>query len=893
MVEMLFDRLRGAWLWVRTSLWPDRAWKDLDDEVRFHIQMEADRLRRGGLSPKEARRRAMILFGGVDRFKERTREARGTKLVEDAMQDLKYGIRMIFKNPMFSAVAIMTLALGIGANTAIYTVVEAVLLEPLPFEDPGELTLLWTKNEEQNQQKYMVSPMDFDDWRTMNATFESMAAYWPTTGTVTEVDGNPTRVRAVYTTEDFFDVMGAEAFAGRTFRSEDGPGGTAVAILSHGFWQRRFGGDPSIVGRTMILDGGPIEVIGVVRPEHTFPDDTDVWLNMTWSMQIQSRLARWMSAVGRLSEGRDLSAARADMVGVATRIEQANPDSNRGWTVTMESLQDEMVGDTRTALLLLLGATGLILVIACANVANLLLSRSEVRAREIAVRVAFGAGRGRLVRQLTTESLVLAGAGALLGLGLAQLGVRVLLGLAPVTLPRSDAIGVDGTVLGVVGGVSLLTGVLFGLAPIVRLLRSEVHTTIRDGARSTTSTSRHRIQNAFVVVQFAMALMLVVGSGLLVRSFDNLRAVDTGFAPAGVLTVELDVSPSVAEGNEEVIDFYEQFERRIADLPGVVAVGDASTLPLGEALDYQLPITFVDREIAQELDPRAYWRPVSAGFLSAMRTPLVAGRDFTPDDRVGSPGVTLINESFAEQFYPGEDPVGQKIGNVQTCFGPLGCIHIAGSITESEIVGIVKDVKYDGLRADAVPALYLSGLQSSVRRRTIAIRSTGSPATLLPAVRQELATMNPGVALTNVQTLEDVVAMAQSRDRFSTLLLTMFGVLALVLASVGVYGVLSYAVAQRRAEVGIRMALGADGGDVRGMVLGDGLRLVVVGLAIGVAAAALLSGLLSSQLFGVNPREPLIYAVATAALLAVGVAACFVPAWRATRVDPVTAMRAE
>ena len=893
MIERLLDRLRSVWLRVNTLMRPDAAWRDLDEEMRFHVQMEADRLRRNGAPPKEARRQAMILFGGMNRFNDETREARGTKFMEDVMQDLKYAIRMIFKNPGFSAVAIITLALGIGANTAIYTVVKAVLLDPLPFDDPEDLTLLWTQNNAQNQTKYMVSPMDFDDWRTMNATFESMAGYWPTTGTVTELDGNPTRVRVVYTTEDFFDVMGANALSGRTFTSDDGPGSVAVAVLSHGFWQRRFGGDPSVVGQAMTLDGGPIEIIGVLREEHTFPDNTDVWLNMTWTMQIQSRGARWMSAVGRLAQGKDLSAARADMIGVATRIEQANPESNRGWTVTMQSLHAEMVGDTRQALLVLLGATGLILLIACANVANLLLSRSEVRAREIALRVAFGAERGRLVRQLVTESLVLAGAGALLGVGLAMVGIRVLLGLAPVALPRGDAITLDGAVLGVVAAVSILTGILFGLAPIVRLLGSDVHTAIRDGARSTAGASKSRVQSVFVIAQFAMALMLVVGAGLLVRSFENLRTVDIGFVPEGVLTVELDVSTAIASTNQEVIDFYEQFERRISELPGVVAVGDASTLPLGEPLDYNQVIAFVDREIALELDPRAYLRPVSPGFFTAMRTPIVAGRDFTMADRVDAPGVVLINEAMAEQFFTGEDPLGKKIGNMQTCLGPLGCIHVAGGIQESEIIGVVHDMRYDGLRTEPTPAIYFSGLQSSVKRRTISIRTTGSTATLLPAVRQELASMNPSVALTNVQTLEDIVAVAQSRDRFSTLLLSMFGIVALLLASVGVYGVLSYTVAQRRAELGIRMALGADGADVRSMVLGDGLRLVLIGLAVGVVGAISLSGLLSSQLYGVDPREPLIYAAVTSTLLVVGLIACFIPAWRATRVNPVTAMRAE
>ena len=893
MMEKLLDRLKGWRLKLRTLLRPDRAWHALDDELRFHLEMEADRLIREGLSPEKARREAMLRFGGVDRFAEKTREARGTRLGEDAMQDLKYGLRMIVKNPVFSAVAIFTLALGIGANTAIYTVVEAVLLEPLPFENASELTLLWTRNDAENQDKYMVSPMDFDDWRTMNSTFESMAAFWPTTGTVTEVDGNPTRVRMVYTTEDFFDVMGATPYAGRTFSPDDGPESTQVVILSYGFWQRRFGSDPAIVGQAITIDGSPWQVIGILRPEHTFPTDADLWINMTWSMQIQSRLARWMSAVGRLSDENGIEAARADLKAVASRIEQEHPTTNRGWTVRMEKLHDEMVGDTRSALLILLGATGFILLIACANVANLLLSRSGVRAKEIAVRVAFGAGRGRLVRQLMTESLVLAGAGALSGLAAAQIGVQVLLSMAPVTLPRGDTIALDGTVLGVVAGVSLLTGVLFGLAPIVQLVRSDLHSTMRDGSRATAGVGKHGVQNTFVVAQFAMALMLVVGAGLLVRSFQNLRSVDAGFVPSEVLTLELDVSTAIAATHPEVIDFYEQFEQRISQLPGVVAVGDASTLPLAEALDYSLPFTFVDREAPAEVELRTFMRPVSPGFLKTMRTPIVDGRDFTSMDRVGAPGVMLVNEAFVDRFFPNEDPIGVKIGDVRTQYGPLGGIHLAGAIAESEIVGVVKNMKYDGLRADPMPALYFSGLQTSIKRRTIVIRSTSSSATLLPAIRRELAAMNPGMALTNVQTMDDVMSNAQSRDRFSAMLLTMFGVVALLLASIGVYGVLSYAVEQRRNEVGIRMALGADRSDVRGMVLGDGVRLVLVGLGVGIVGAVALSGLLASQLFGVNPREPFIYVAVATALLVVGLAASFVPAWRATRVSPVVAMRCE
>lgn len=893
MMEMMFDWMRGWRLRFRTLLRPDDAWNALDEELRFHVEMEIDRLIREGCSPDKACREAMIRFGGIERFKEKTREARGTKLGEDAMQDLKYGLRMLTKNPVFSAVAIITLALGIGANTAIYTVVEAVLLEPLPFDQPDELTLLWTRNDAEDQDKYMVSPMDFDDWRTLNSTFESMAAFWPTTGTVTEVDDNPTRVRMVYTTEDFFDVIGATPLLGRTFSPDDGPGSTQVVVLSHGFWQRRFGGDPDIVGQTVTVDGGPNEVIGILRPEHTFPADADMWLNITWGMQIQSRIARWMSAVGRLSDQDGLEAARADLAAIAAGIAEENPGTNEGWTVTMEKLHDEMVGDTRAALLILLGATGFILLIACANVANLLLSRSEVRAKEIAVRVAFGAGRGRLVRQLATESLVLAGAGALLGLAAAQVGVKALVALAPVTLPRGDAIALDGTVLGVVAGVSLLTGVLFGLAPIVRLLRSDLQSTMRDGSRSTSSVGKQRVQNTFVVGQFALALMLVVGAGLLVRSFQELRSVDGGFVSSGVLTLELDVARSIADTDQAVIDFYEQFEQRVAELPGVTAVGDASTLPLAEALDYNLPFTFVDWDAPSSVELRVFRRPVSPGFLRAMRTPMVAGRDFNSMDRSGAPGVVLINEAMARKFFPSEDPIGKRVGDLRTQYGPLGGIHQAGAIEESEIVGVVKDMKYDGLRGETVPALYVSGLQSSIRRRTIAVLSTSSSATLLTGMRRELAEMSPGMAVTNVQTMDEVMSNAQSRDRFSAMLLTLFGVVALLLASVGVYGVLAYAVEQRTSELGIRMALGADRGVVRAMVLTDGLRLVLIGLAVGIVGAISLSGLMASQLFGVDPRDPTIYVVVAAALLAVGLVASFVPAWKATRVSPVVAMRCD
>jgi predicted permease len=887
-LEIVGDLLRAIALRVRGLLRPGSADRELDQEVRFHLEMEARRLEREGVAPEEAERLAKVLFGGVERFKEQAREARGTRVVEDGMQDVKYGLRMLAKNPVFTVVAVITLALGIGANTAIYTVVQAVLLDPLPFRNPDELVALYSENESEGQLEGMTSPMDFDDWRNQNRTFAAMGAYWPTAGTVTENDGNPTRVQVVYTTEDFFDVLGASTALGRTFTPEDGPGSDAVAILSHGFWQRRFGGDPSVVGSAITLDGGPMEVIGVLRGEQTFPLDADLWINMTWPMQIQSRFARWMSAIGRLKSADGLEAARADLTALGARIAEENPRSNEGWSIRAELLHDELVGDTGSALWILLAATGLVLLIACANVANLLLSRSEVRAREIAVRAAFGAGRWRLVRQLLVESLLLSGAGALVGLGLGWVGLRGLLAVAPVSLPYEESIGLDGTVLAVVMGVSVVTGILFGLAPVVRLLGPDVQGAVRGGGRTTGSPSRHRVQSVFVVSQLALAVMVVTGAGLLVRSFDNLRAVDAGFSPSGVLTMELDLPPAVAQSDTAVIEFYAQFRDRIARLSDVEVVGDAASLPLETDYDYRQPFR-MDVELPPDQENRAYLRPVAPGFFEALRTPVLEGRLFDERDDLRSAGVAVVNEAFARRFFPDGSPLGGTVQQTGYRFGPLGAVNVGSC----EIVGVVKDLRYAGLREAAQPAIYFSGLQSSLRRRTLVVRATVPPATLLPAVRRELEALSGRVALTKVQTMDDVVAAARSRDRFSTLLFTLFGLVALTLAAVGVYGVLAYAVAQRSSEVGIRMALGADRANVRAMILRDGVRLVTLGLVLGLVGALALSGLLGTQLYGVDPHDPAVLLAVSGVLLGVGVLASLVPAWRATRVDPVVAMRAQ
>ncbi len=812
----------------------------------------------------------------------------GIQTVEDMVQDLKYALRIILKSPLFSGIAILTLALGIGAVTAIYSVVDAVLMEPLPFDQPDEIVLLWTENRDEGQEAYFVSPQDFGDWREMNTTFEGMAAFWPTPEAITQADGTPARVTSVYTTEHFFDVIGGTPLMGRTFGPDEGPGSQLVAVLSQGLWEQRLGADPSIVGQTVNIDGDPVEVIGVLRGEHTYPEQADLWVNMTWPMSIQSRYARWMSAVGRLDDGVPLERARTDMTTIATRLGETH-QADAGWGVTMERLTDHVVGDTRTALWILLGATAFILLIACANVANLLLSRAEVRSREIAVRTAFGAGRMRIAKQLMVESLVLAGMGAVLGLGLAWVGIRALGTVAPASLPRSAEISLDGTVLVAALGATLITGVLFGLAPIVRILRGDMAGTIRDGSRGTRSASKVRLQSAFVVGQIALAAVLVIGAGLLLRSFASLRAIDTGFRTGGVLTFELDLNVDQAETDQDVSSFYQAFIQRVENAPGVVSVGASSSMPLGERVDYNSPFGIVDRPSQDDEELRANFRQVTPGFFNAMGTPLIRGRAFTELDVEDGAGVAIINEAMAQRFWPDQDPVGQRLSHNGYRFGPLGAILV----DESEIVGVVADVKYDGLRSNSQPSIYHNYLQAPMRRMNVIIQTSGDPTAMVPVARQALAELDPSMPLAGVRTLQDVVDTAMSRDRFSMLLLSIFGLVALALASIGVYGVLAYAVEQRRSEVGIRMALGASSSDVRGMVMREGARLTGVGLIMGVLAALLGAGVSASQLYGVSPRDPKVFLSVVGVLAITGLFASYLPARRATRVDPMVAMRSD
>ncbi len=807
----------------------------------------------------------------------------------NAAQDVRYALRALRNNPGFTLVTTATLALGIGALTAIFSVVNAVLLRPLPYDAPEQLVMLWERNDSQGLERSPVSPGNLGDWREQTQTFQAISGFWPNNMTIRDRDDNPTRVKAALVTVDLFPLLGASAALGRTFTAEEGvPGAPPTAILSHGLWQRRFGSDAGILNQSITVEEVPYTVVGIMPALFAFPQEVDLWTNVNFP--LQGRFGRWMNAVGRMKTGVQLSAADADMKGLTGRMAQAYPNSNSGWSASTATLQEVVVGDTGPALLVLLGATAAVLLIACANVANLLLTQSESRHTEIAVRAALGAGRGRLVRQLLTESVVLAAAGALLGVALAWASLRALVAMGPAGLPRMQEISIDGTVLAFALAATVLTGVAFGLAPVVRLLRADLQAALKEGAKGTVGAQRLRLRNGFVVAQLALAAILVIGAGLLLRSFARLQDTDAGFNSSGVVTMQMNLSNTVYPADESVAQFYGQVMARFTRLPGVDAAGMASALPLGESLDYQATFLILDREPPPPGESnRAYFRQVDPGFFRTLGVALMDGRPFEPTDDTAAVGVVAVNEAFARQFFTTENPIGEKLTNTQLRFGPLGAMLF----NEVEIVALVDDVRYAGLRVDSSPSVYFPHKQAPFRLMNVVLGTSGDPRALIGPAREALRTMDPGVPISRVETMDQIVARSLSSDRFSMWLAGAFGVIALMLASVGIYGVLAYTVEHRAKELGIRMALGADTSTVRALVMRHGALLTLVGLGLGLIGAVWVTRFMASQLYGVEATDPLTFGGVAALLALVAAAASWIPVQRATRVDPVVALRGE
>ena len=806
--------------------------------------------------------------------------------MDTLQQDIRYAIRRLIKSPAFTVVALLTLALGIGANTAIFSVVNGVVLKPLPYANPDELVGIYHFAE--GRRSTMSGP-NFTDVKRLSTTLQDAAAYTRTRMILTG-QGEPLRVDGALVSASLFDVLGVPALIGRTFRvDENTPGRHRVAVLSYDLWQTRFGGDRAVVGKGMTLDGVTHEIVGVMPPRFSFPAARAVWtpLEYTEDFTTAQRGAWYLQAVGRIKPGLSETQVRAEIETIGKQLAVKYPD-NEGLDFTAVALHEAMVGDIRTSFWVLLGAVGFVLLIACVNVANLLLARAAVRESEIAVRTALGAGRRRLVRQLLTESVILGLIGGGLGLLAAVWGIEALLTLEPQGIPRLGEVGVDPRVIAFTMGLALVTGILFGVVPAFQSTRGGVASTLKEGGRGAlTSRGGARIRTTLVIVEVALAVTLLAGAGLLIRSFSRLAAVDPGFQVTPALTFELSLPDSRYEEEAAQITFFDDLLPRLRALPGVEAAAGVISLPLTGS---SLVLTF---EVAgrpplpPSQQPAMQVRVATTGYFDAIGIPLKRGRLFNEEDGWGSPPVVVITEAAAKQYFPNEDPIGRRI-NLGWGRGP-GKPRAGG-----EVVGIIGDTKDAGLAEPDPPQIFLPYKQWPVQSMAILLRTAVPPASLAGAARKTVYAVDGNLPVGNVRTLQEVVARSISQPRFYMTLLAVFAGVALVLAAIGIFGVLSYAVAQRTREIGIRMALGAHAASVLGLVVREALVMAVAGVAIGSAAAYVLTEwLVASLLFNTSPHDPLTFVLVAAVLALVSMAAAYVPARRATRVDPIVALRAE
>jgi len=858
-----------------------RRVNDFGAEIEVHIQLETERLREQGLSENEARTAARRAFGNVTRAKERFYESRRRLRWDHLQQDIRFGLRMLRKSPGFSFVAILTLALGIGANTALFSVVNAVLLRPLPFLNSSRL--VWSWGDCPLCDQAAVAPADFIDYRAQSHSFEYYGAMAGGDSLFNLAGSDkPTQIKGSMVTAGFFEALGVQPRYGRVFEaSDEKTTDPQVVILSHHLWQERFGSDPNVIGESVTLDDKTRTVVGVLAKDISLLSQADLWFPAPFQNQgMQSRRSHFLRPVGLLRRGVSISQAQAELNTIAAGLGREYPVTNAGWSLRLEPLQSVLVGSARLPLLVLLAAVGLVLLMACANVASLLLSRNTVRQREIVIRTAIGAGRSRLVRQLLTESLLLALAGGAAGILLANAGVEFLKGLGPQSLPRLEEVNVSGGVLAFTFATAILAGVLFGLGPALRASRRDMAQSLREGGASGDSRSKHRAHNALVVAEVALSVVVLIASGLLLNSFWRLMRVQLGFDPANVLTTEVSlVSPRYDDAGRRE-SFFHDLEDRIQSVSGAGRAGFVSELPLsGEADDTFF--TIAEHPPANPNDNQdADVRVIDGDYFGAMRIPLLAGRAFERLDSLESRKVVIVNEPFVKKFFPNESPIGKH----------LRVFEGKPEFVAREIVGIVGGNKHFALQESLRPAMFTPG---SFMKMNVVVRSAGDPAMLTTAVRQAIRAIDPDEATAAFRTMGDVVSSSAAGDRFNALLLGVFGGIALLLTAAGIFGVLSYLVTQRTREIGLRMALGAQRTDVLRVIVGHGVRLALLGLAIGVVAAAVVTRWMASVLFDVKPTDPLTFVAVAVVLGTVAFLASYVPARRAMRVDPMVALRYE
>lgn len=875
---MFSEWVNKTWLGLKGLFKRRQLDRDLEDELAFHLAKREQRNLETGMEANEARYAARRQFGNVSWTKQRSHEVWTFVSLESLAQDLRYALRMLRKSPAFSTVAILTLALGIGANTAIFSVIDGVLLAPLPYRDPQQIVAMREND----------SLMNIIDIQHQTRAFSQGGGI-----NLTDLDytsgAEPVRIHAAYVNAGFLETLGVPPVLGRIISpDEDVKGGPHIIVLSYPFWQNFLGSDPLAVGRTITLSGNSYTVIGVMPADFILPrEHADIFVSL-WVGYPEAapyRGVHFMRSYWRLKPGVTLAQARADMSAIDRRLSQQYPETERDRQTTLLPVHEVVAGNVRPALLVLFGAVGFVLLIACANFAGLLVARAVSRRQELVIRAALGAGKARLIRQALTESVVLALMGGLAGLLLAKWGTSLLLSLKPAALERFTGIAMDTRILLFVLGVSSVSGIVFGLAPAWSITRADFAASMKEGRGTTTGLSGHLLRRALVTAEFALALVLLVGAGLLIKGFSRLRSVNPGFNPHNVITMSLQLAVTRYKDIPQQIQFRRQVLARLNSLPGIEAAMITDIPFGGNYLDHSLVI-YGRPPVPVGAEPQVQTLSVMGGYFHVMGIPIRAGHGFTEMDREGQPLVAVVNEEFVKKFFPHENPLGRRIDWARS----------KPPRQWMTIVGVVGDVKHSGLNQPVDPAVYAPFSQSDEAWRrwmTLAIRTRGSFAEIVDEAKKQIRSVDSRIPESDIYSMDDLMAVSLAQQRFNMSLLGIFAALALILAAVGIYGLMSYAVSQRTHEIGVRMAVGAQSRDVFSLVVGDGAKLTFFGIVIGIAAGLGLTRLMASLLFEVTPADPDTFAMVATLLALVGLFACYLPARRATRVDPMVALRYE
>jgi predicted permease len=867
----------------RALIHRDEMEQELDEEMRFHLERDIEQNIRSGMTPEDARYAALKSFGGVDQSKEECRSARGVGLIENIVRDVSYSLRVLLKNYAFTIVVVLTLALGIGANTAIFSFANGILLRPLPYPQSDRLVVLDETALKRGIDSMSVSYPNFLDWREQNKVFEDIAAYYGTNRFSLSGAGEPIQIRGSRVSHGLLEILRVSPQLGRTFTAnEDRPDEDAVVILGYDLWQRNFGGDPNILGKQITLSNRSRTVIGVMPHGFRFPEVSDLWVPLALTTKIFTRTDHGLNAIARLKDGVTLAQAQSEMNNIAARIEEQNPVTNEGLGVKVTGLHENLSGDYREALLILLGVVGCVLLVACVNVANLMLARGTARQKEFALRSALGASRWRIVRQLMLESLLLAIVGGALGFVLSIWALRLLLSAIPFQLPFWMNFNIDLRVLGFTAGITLLTGLIFGAVPALQTSRVDLNDTLKEGGRGSTGV-RSRARSLLVVTEIALSLVLLVGAGLMIQSFLRLRRVNIGLNPHNVLTASVILPGTKYREPDQRAAFFKQLVERVRNLPGVEAASATGTLPLsggnwGRSLTVEgYPVLSVGQA------PMIQHTVVTPGYFRTMGISLLAGRDFNDADAKDAPNVTIVDERLARQYWPNESPIGKRVR-----FGPP-----EDNEPWHTVIGVVSTVRHQRVQEDTRPSVYLPHQKIPVTGMALVARTSSNPKEFIGGIRREVAQLDPDIPVSEVATMEEVVAESIWQPRLYATLFAVFAGGALALALIGIYGVMAFLVQTRTHEIGVRMALGASARDVFRLIVGRGMKLTVVGILIGVGGAVVLTRLMHGLLFNTSTTDPITFVLISLLLSFAAFFACYIPARRAAKVDPLVALRYE